>query len=141
MKTRLVIGAMVLALAACTSVSQEPVHVGYGKVISVYPHQMVEQQPNLVGAAIGGVAGGVLGHQFGKGNGKTAMTVLGAVAGATAGSQYNQQQTVKQVSDLAVQMADGQVFTITTQEVGFQRGQKVKIVQQGRQARIEVIKD
>ena len=126
-------------LSACTSLQKEPTHIAYGKVLSIQTRQVVEQQANLTGAVIGGVAGGVVGHQFGKGNGKTAMTVLGTVAGAAAGSQYKQNETIKQVSDLAVQMRDGKVFTITTQEVGFQLGQEVRIVQQGRKATIEAI--
>jgi len=139
MKFRFMAGALACALSACTSLQNEPVHVVYGKVMSVQTRQVMEQQPNLAGAVVGGVAGSVVGHQFGKGNGKTAMTVLGAVAGAAAGSQYNQKETVKQVSDLAVQMQDGKVFTITTQAVGFQVGQEIKIVQQGRKATIEAI--
>jgi outer membrane lipoprotein SlyB len=134
-----VMAALLCLLSACSNLSNEPAHIAYGKVLSVQTRQVVEQQPNLTGALVGGVAGGVVGHQFGKGNGKTAMTVLGAVAGAAAGSQYNQQETIKQVSDLAVQIQDGKVFTITTPAVGFQVGQAVRIVQQGRNATIEAI--
>ena len=130
---------MAFALSACTSLQNEPVHIVYGKVLSVQNRQVVEQQPNVTGAVVGGVAGGVLGHQFGKGNGKTAMTVLGAVAGAAAGSQYNQKDTVHEATDLAVQMDDGKVLNITTQAVGFRVGQAVRIVQQGRQATIEAL--
>lgn len=137
MKLHLLAGAMAFSLSACTSLQNEPVHVVYGKVLSVQNRQVVEQQPNLTGAVVGGVAGGVLGHQFGKGNGKTVMTILGTVAGATAGSQYNQKETVHTATDLAVQMEDGKVLMITTQAVGFQLGQIVRITQQGRQATIE----
>lgn len=93
----------------------------------------------MTGAWVGGVAGGVVGHQFGKGNGKKAMTVLGAVAGAAAGSQFNLKENTAVVSDLAIQMQDGKVFSITTQAVGFQAGQDVRIIQQGRKASIEAI--
>jgi outer membrane lipoprotein SlyB len=139
MKQVVMAAACLCFLTACASLKNEPVHIAYGKVVSIQNRQVIAQQPNLTGAAVGGIAGGVLGHQFGKGNGKTAMTVLGVVAGATAGSQYNQRDTVKQVSDLVVQMRDGQTFTLTAQEVGFQFGQKVRIVQQGRSATIEAI--
>lgn len=139
MKNKVVAGMLLCLLSACTTLPSEPPHVAYGKVVSVQPRQVVEQQPNLAGAAVGGIAGGVVGHQFGKGNGKAAMTVLGVVAGAAAGSQYNQSETVRTVSDLAVRMEDGRVFTITTQDVGFQVGQGVRIVQLGRKATIEAI--
>lgn len=139
MKNIVMAGILLCLLSACTALPSEPVHVVYGKVVSVQPRQVVEQQPNLAGAAVGGVAGGVVGHQFGKGNGKTAMTVLGAVVGAAAGSQYHQSETLRAVSDLAVQMEDGKIFTLTTQDVGFQVGQGVRIVQQGHKATIEAI--
>ena len=134
-------GLILVLLTGCASLENEPTHVVYGKVLSVQPHSVVEQQPNLTGAVVGGVAGGVVGHQFGKGDGKTAMTVLGVLIGATAGSQAGKSETVKQVTDLVVQMPDGQTFNITTPEVGFQPGQNVKIVQQGHKATIEVIKN
>jgi len=132
-------GLILVLLTGCASLENEPTHVVYGKVLSVHPHSVVEQNPNLTGAVVGGVAGGVVGHQFGKGDGKTAMTVLGVLAGATAGSQVGKSETLKQVTDLIVQMPDGQTFNITTPEVGFQPGQNVKIVQQGHKATIEAI--
>jgi outer membrane lipoprotein SlyB len=141
MRNILIVGMVLVFLAGCATVKNEPTHVVYGKVLSVQPHSVVEQQPNLTGAVVGGVAGGVVGHQFGKGSGKTAMTVLGAVAGATVGSQVGKMETVKQVSDLVVQMPDGRTFNITTPDVGFQPGQEVKIVQQGHNATIEAIKN
>ncbi len=141
MKNIFIIGIILAWLTGCATVKNEPTRVVYGKVLSVQPHSVVEQQPNLTGAVVGGVAGGVVGHQFGKGNGKTAMTVLGAVAGATVGSQVGKMETVKQVSDLVVQMPDGQTFNITTPDVGFQPGQHVKIVQQGHKATIEAVKN
>lgn len=139
MKKILMAGLMALHLSACVTVPNQPPHVAYGKILSVAPRQVVEQQANLLGAAVGGVAGGVVGHQFGKGNGKTALTLLGAVAGAAAGSQVGQNESVRQVADLTIQMADGKIFTITTSDVGFRPGQHVRIVQQGRQASIEAI--
>ena len=141
MKNIFIIGIILAWLTGCATVKNEPTRVVYGKVLSVQPHSVVEQQPNLTGAVVGGVAGGVVGHQFGKGDGKTAMTVLGVLIGATAGSQAGKSETVKQVTDLVVQMPDGQTFNITTPEVGFQPGQNVKIVQQGHKATIEAIKN
>lgn len=132
-------GAFLSVLSACTSIQQEPAHIVYGKVIFMETRQIMEKQPNLTGAAVGGITGGFVGYQFGKGNGKTAMTVLGAVAGTAAGRQYNQKETIKQMVDLAVQMRNGKVITITIQGAGFQLGQEVRIVQQGRQATIEAI--
>ncbi len=141
MRNIFIVGMVLALLTGCATVANEPTRVVYGKVLSVQPHSVVEQQPNLTGAVVGGVAGGVVGHQFGKGDGKTAITVLGVLAGATVGSQVGKSATVKQVTDLVVQMPDGQTFNIATPEVGFQPGQNVKIVQQGHKATIEAIKN
>jgi len=130
---------MLCLLSACSTFQNEPAHVAYGKLLAVQPRLVTEQKANLTGALVGGVTGGVVGNQIGKGNGRKAATVLGVIAGAAVGSQVGTQQTTKQVSDLQIEMADGQIFAVTTDNVGFQAGQSVRIVQQGRTASIEAI--
>lgn len=130
---------LLFLLEACSAITPESTHIAYGTITAVQHRQVISSQPNLAGAAIGGVAGGVVGNQFGKGNGKTAMTVLGAVGGALAGSQVHKTETMSEVTDLTVRLQHGAVFTVTTQPQGFYPGQKVKIIQQGRQASIEAV--
>jgi len=128
-----------LVLTACASTQSEPPVVLMGTILTIHPHEISVQQPNLAGAVVGGLAGGAIGHQFGQGDGKTAMTIIGVVAGATAGSQVNKKESTQQVLDLGIQMPDGKVINITTPSVGFQPGQVVKIVQQGHKAMIEAV--
>ncbi|WP_353230832.1 glycine zipper 2TM domain-containing protein [Pseudomonas qingdaonensis] len=132
--------ALAVVLAGCVSAPKEPPLVLYGQVVSVQPHQVNEQKVNVTGALVGGVAGGVVGNQFGKGNGRKAMTVLGVVAGAAVGSHVGAGYEVKEVTDLEVRMADNSTIAVTTGNVGFAIGQRVKITQQGKQATIEVVR-
>lgn len=136
---KLLTALSVFLLVACASTPNEPPQTFIGTIVSVQPRQQLVQEPNLAGAVVGGLAGGAIAHQFGKGDGKTALTVLGIVAGATAGSQVNKKESFQQVADLGVQMPDGKVISITTNNVGFQAGQVVKIVQQGHKATIKAI--
>ncbi|ALF88737.1 MULTISPECIES: glycine zipper 2TM domain-containing protein [Ralstonia solanacearum species complex] len=131
--------SLAVVLGGCASAPKEPPLVLYGQVLAVQPHQVVEQKVNMTGAVVGGVAGGVVGNQFGKGNGRKAMTALGVVAGAVVGSQVSKSSEVKNVTDLQVRMPDSTVIDVTTNDVGFRVGQKVKITQQGKQATIQAM--
>lgn len=132
--------ALSVVLAGCVSAPKEQPLVFYGQVVSVQPHQVNEQKVSLTGALVGGVAGGVVGNQFGKGNGRKAMTVLGVVAGAAVGSHVGAGYEVKEVTYLEVRMPDNSTIAVTTSNVGFAIGQRVKITQQGKQATIEVVR-
>lgn len=151
--TAAMLGALVVALAACgsaprdtstaggssipvttSSTSSIPVTTttssatGYGVVqaIDVVPR---EQTGLGIGTVAGAVVGGVLGNQVGSGSGRTAATVAGAAGGAMVGHQMEKNtRAADQAYRVAVRMDNGSIQTLVQEAPpGVQVGERVRL--------------
>jgi len=145
--------ASVLALSACTSMSQpatpsypddtyqssaEPrsAYPGYGVVEAI---DAVKQDYKGVGGTgfglgtlAGAVVGGVAGHQVGSGRGNTAATIAGSAGGAYIGHQLEKRNQAQDAYAITVRMENGSYQTLTQPTTGGLRiGDRVRIENDG----------
>lgn len=112
--------------------------VEYGRVEAVSP-VVIEGTQSGVGQLPGAIVGGIAGSAVGEGKGQEIFTVLGALGGAVLGSTIEENVTRAQGLELTLKMDSGKTLSIV-QEVervdAFQVGQRVRVLTQGRLARV-----
>jgi outer membrane lipoprotein SlyB len=136
--TGAVLGALVLALAACSSAPQQSsdAHPGgypsagtsprpaevqsarYGYVESVEALGSGAPSTPGIGAIGGAVLGGILGNQVGGGSGRVAATVGGAVVGGVAGHKVEEAVRARAGTGyrFRVRLDDGTYQTFTQEQ-------------------------
>lgn len=114
----------------------------YGTVESVqyFTNQRGSVSP-ATGAVVGAVIGGVVGNQFGSGRGRTAATIGGAAVGGVVGDNVqrnNQGNSSRSDVEVRVRFNNGERMRIVQPDYGdrFYTGQQVRVVGEGRDARI-----
>lgn len=98
----------------------------------------LEGTDSHVGTVAGGVVGGVAGSGVGGGKGSTIGAVLGAVAGGVAGKAVEEVATRKTALEIVVRLDSGRTIAIVQEDAGeaFARGDRVRILESGGQARV-----
>jgi outer membrane lipoprotein SlyB len=111
--------------------------VKMGVVESVRTVKMEGTDSN-VGTVAGGVVGGVAGSGVGGGKGSAIGAVLGAVAGGLAGKAVEEVATRKTALEIVVRLDSGRTIAIVQEDAGedFARGDRVRILESGGQARV-----
>lgn len=91
-----------------------------------------------VGTAAGGIVGGVAGSGVGQGKGAAVGAVLGAVAGGIAGAAAEEGITRKAGVEVVVRLDSGRTIAVVQEDTGekFARGDRVRILESGGQARV-----
>lgn len=88
----------------------------------------------VAGAAVGGIAGSEVGH----GKGSAVGAILGAVAGGLAGAAAEEGITRKPGQEITVRLDSGRTIAVVQEDTGepFARGDRVRILESGGQARV-----
>lgn len=91
-----------------------------------------------VGTIAGGVVGGVAGSELGGGKGAAIGAVLGAVAGGVAGKATEEVVTRKPGLEIVVRLDSGRTIAVVQEDTGesFARGDRVRVLESGGQARV-----
>ena len=91
-----------------------------------------------VGAISGAAVGGIAGSNVGGGKGSAIGAVLGAVAGGVAGKAIEESATRKPGIEITVRLDSGRTVAVVQEDTGegFNRGDRVRMLESGGQARI-----
>jgi len=143
---KLLIAAMVVALAACTTTSPDVIQRGDAQRLSqVQDATVLSWRPvtvdgsqSGVGAVAGAVAGGVAGGSVGGSREGVIVGVLGAVAGAALGNAVERSTTKEQAVEILLQLRNGERRAIVQAQgnENFASGEPVIIVTTGGKSRV-----
>jgi outer membrane lipoprotein SlyB len=145
MKT-LLIAALTLGLAACSTTSPDVVQRGDAQRLSTVQDAVVlnvrpvtvEGSQSGVGGTAGAVAGGVAGASVGGRREAVVVGVLGAVAGAVIGNAAERVGTREQAYEIMVQLRNGERRAIVQAQgaESFAPGDQVVLVSTGATTRV-----
>ncbi len=91
-----------------------------------------------LGAGVGAVLGGLVGSDIGRGKGAVAGTLLGALAGGLGGNAIEHQARHGEGVQIVVRLDSGRsVAVVQPAADGIRRGDRVRIIGDGRAARVE----
>lgn len=143
---KLLIAAMVVALAACTTTNPDVIQRGDAQRLSqVQDATVLSWRPvtvdgsqSGVGAVAGAVAGGVAGGSVGGSREGVIVGVLGAVAGAALGNAVERSTTKEQAVEILLQLRNGERRAIVQAQgnENFASGEPVIIVTTGGKSRV-----
>ncbi|HEY1396148.1 hypothetical protein [Roseateles sp.] len=143
---KLLIAAMVVALAACTTTNPDVIQRGDAQRLSqVQDATVLSWRPvtvdgsqSGVGAVAGAVAGGVAGGSVGGSRVGVIVGVLGAVAGAALGNAVERSTTKEQAVEILLQLRNGERRAIVQAQgnENFASGEPVIIVTTGGKSRV-----
>ena len=140
-------------LAGCASAPQEgdaepvgrertpaaqPEKSEYGGVVEAVREVEIEGERSAGAPMAGAVIGGAAGSSVGRGRGAAAGGVVGTVVGAVVGESVAQ-GAPRQALEITVRLDEGRVIAVT-QAAGkesFKSGDRVRVVSDGRIARVE----
>ena len=152
MKTRILVGATLLALASAGTATAQRydnydrydrddrrVYVDNdryddratcnrcGEVVRILRRDR-DGHSSGVGAVTGAIIGGLVGNQVGGGSGKKIATVGGAIAGGVAGNNIEKNRNDGDSYDLVVEMDNGRRVTISQRRLdGIREGDRVYV--------------
>jgi outer membrane lipoprotein SlyB len=146
MHRTLIVSALALAMAACTTTSPDVISrndaqrmatVIDGTILSLRP-VTVEGTQSGVGAAAGGVVGGVAGASVGGRRESVAVGVIGAVVGGVVGNAVERMSTREEAVEILVQLKSGERRAIVQAKAGetLNPGDAVVIVTTGNKVRV-----
>ena len=116
----------------------QPEKTEYGGVVESVREVEVEGERSAGAPITGAVIGGAAGSSVGRGRGAAAGGVVGAVVGAVVGESVAQ-GAPRQALEITVRLDEGRVIAVT-QAAGkesFKSGDRVRVVSDGRTARVE----
>lgn len=109
----------------------------YPGVVESVREVEVDSARSGVGPVVGTVVGGTIGAEVGRGRGSVAGAVVGTVVGAVAGEAAAQSGTQPGL-EITVRLDDGRVIAVTQPAgVTFKPGDRVRVLSDGRTARVE----
>lgn len=143
---RLVLAALVAALAACTTTSPDVISrhdaqrmstLVDATVLSLRP-VVVEGSQSGIGAVAGSVVGGVAGGSVGGSRESLAVGVIGAVVGGVIGNAVERAGTREQAYEIVVQLKNGERRSIVQAQgaEAFRPGDAVVLVTTGGKVRV-----
>ena len=110
----------------------------YGGVVEAVREVAIEGERSAAGPIAGAVIGGAAGSSVGRGRGASAGGVVGTVVGAVVGDSLAQ-GAPRAALEITVRLDEGRVIAVT-QPAGkesFKAGDRVRVVSDGRIARVE----
>ncbi len=107
-----------------------------GTIVSVRYVTVNNNTDRIAGGVAGAVVGGLVGNQIGGGSGRDIATAVGVLGGAAAGSQLAAGANATTSPEWTVRLEDGRTVSVV-QNTNFQIGQRVRVVVQGNNVRLE----
>lgn len=146
MKTLLIAGTTLLALAGCTTTSPDVVSrhdaqrmatVVDAVVLSTRP-VVVDGTQSGIGAAAGSVAGGIAGSSVGGSREAVVVGVIGAVLGGVIGNAVERASTREEAVEVLVQLKNGERRSVVQAKAGetLAAGDPVILVTTGGKVRV-----
>jgi outer membrane lipoprotein SlyB len=118
--------------------AEQPQKLEYGGVVEAVREVEIEGERSAAAPMAGAVVGGAAGSSVGRGRGAAAGGVVGTVVGAVVGESVSQ-GAPRPALEITVRLDEGRVIAVT-QPAGkesFKAGDRVRVVSDGRIARVE----
>ena len=142
------LAVMLLFVAGCASdlggdayprgEARQVMEVKFATVESVRPGRL-EGTKTPIGTTAGVIVGGVIGSTLGRGNASSSIgAVLGGVAGGVGGAAVEEGVTRSRGVEITIKLDNGGYLAVVQADGGenFQSGERVRLVGNGRSARV-----
>jgi outer membrane lipoprotein SlyB len=118
--------------------ASQPQKSEYGGVVEAVREVEIEGERSAAAPMAGAVIGGAAGSSVGRGRGAAAGGVVGTVVGAVVGESVSQ-GAPRRALEITVRLDEGRVIAVTqpVDKDSFQPGDRVRVVSDGRIARVE----